>query len=503
MWETDTRSSDAPSAGGGEAWPGESERTGRFRRRGSGLPAEAEEFVAAQWGPLRTIALAVTADPQRATDIVTDVCVAAARDWDEASEAGQPRDWARRQLVRRLLAEDIPPAAREPVERQAGDLAAYDALSTADRTVLALALLDGQAPETGRALVMSDPAGQGARPLYESWAGRDLTDLREALDTESSRAGGVADPVARVAARVASARRRARRATAAVATALVLGLAWPVAANVRELRPEPAPSSPTSQARRDSSAWQDVSTWPARGNVPAARIDVAKLPESTSVRGRRVIYAQDLPQGRVVVVAGALMVLDPYGDAPEETGPAQSAVEVYGGATGAPADRLTTLGTGMTQPGEAPRVVFAGVLTKGQPCMAFILTPPSHRSAQISTYPEVTNTGSVFRHWDSVPLWGGVWSTALGETAPTWMRVKTVGGDGPAITAEQALSLPGTPVEKASLAQARQTVARGLGVSLEQVPGAVRTDTPIPTRFVDGIVGTSGPIKKALCESST
>ncbi|MCE1177760.1 MAG: hypothetical protein LWW86_01815 [Micrococcales bacterium] len=494
MWEADTRSDDAPTPAA--TWDHEARR-GRSARRGGRLPQEVEEFLVAQWGPLRTIALAVTADPHRAGDAATDVGVATAREWEEASEAGHPREWVRRRLIRRLLTDDEQrPAARTPLQRHVAALTAYDALPTADRLVLALAVLDGQVPETALALVRSERGGREARPLAESWAGHDLTDLREALDTEISRAGDTTDPVAGVAVRVAGARRRRRRVAAAIGAAAALALAWPVAAQVRELRPEPAPSPPTSQARRDAAAWTDVTTWPARGNVPAARVEVGSLPPTDSVGARRVLYAQDLPQGRVVVTAGELLALD-SGGTPQPQGPPQSLVEVFGGPTGTPAARLRPLGSGVTQPGEAPRVVFAGVLAKGQPCMALVLTPPSHHAAQLSIHPEITTSGNLFRHWKSVPLSGGVWSGAVGESTPIWMRVKTVGGDGPAIGAGIEQLLQGTNATDASLSTARRAASDGLGVPLEKVPGSVQIDSPIPPTAIAGIVGTGGPLTKA------
>ncbi|MBM6401506.1 hypothetical protein [Phycicoccus sonneratiae] len=394
------------------------------------------DFAEARWPDLEAVALVTTLDPVGARSATARALAALAGRWGTVVEEGRPTAEAQTALLA-LLARPLP-ASPDPVAVRAvldgpGDhvpLALLDrvlAEEPAVRADLAAEAVWAWAPGAGaRALGLpdADPALAGARArLVEAHrAARAADGLAPADEEVVADLCGLADRLAAaqppapdpdsLAAAVGPGARR-RLLVAGGGTALAVGaLAWWGTAG-RGARSTAATSGPPPNADR---TWTSTARWPARGRV-GTDLEVQAL-VARSAPGGRVLLADDVLDGRVVVAAEA---------AGEASG---TTLRLWTGPVGAAPTGLAEVPLVPGQVRGAADVVALGV-PHGDAGVLVVLTGPGVERARYSLVARPTPLGGIRREWEDLPLTGGIGSVLLGQPAGPAARVRVGGWDGP------------------------------------------------------------------------
>ena len=461
---------------------------------------ELERFVAARWPVLVRTAALVTGDRVRAERAVTLALVRLVGRWTRVVEDGDPAGWVRRELVRRLVADERRPRP-EPTgqgsSRTVDDesvetsiLRGYAALPPLARVAIALEHVEGLGPVEVAAATRQGPARvtadtstaraelDRARDAAFRRLGLDPSrtapqaDLRSALESLAARAEPSADPIDIVRRHRA---RRLHRGIGAVAAVLAL-LAGAVALQTGLLpgggdAQGGATAGPGSDVT--STLWTDLTTWPARGEL----VNDVTTHELVTVRWApttRLVFAGDVGSARMVVgIEPASATSPPFVDV--VAGRAGTSV-VWG-----PMDRYP-----LTHPGDA--LVLTGPPAGGRTPL-LVLAPPTTTYAETSAHVHYGADGSVTRSWSPADLTRGVARLELAGTSLPALRVQVGGYDGPPDNADETLTPRTDPcpsctggawVSIKSLTVAR-IVAAAVGIPVDQVRTTVLGDGLVRT----------------------
>jgi hypothetical protein len=408
-------------------------------------------FVAARWSDLEPVAHLVTLDRASARRITVDALADLGAEWRDLVDEGSPAAAARRSVMSASLlhatrrprspagapgvetidaaTSDACVAALLPVLRSATPveravLAARASWGlTQDETAGLLVMPPGPARATEDAvrsrLLAAHTAArvrEGAMPA--EW--RFERDLLDAVDLLLGDQDDPPDPAELVGSRRGQVRRRSLLLGGGAAACVAALGGWAVrevglgAASGRVPTP-PGPGDP---------AWRSAATWPARGSL-ARDAGLAAL-ALTASPGARLLFADDLPGRRVVVVGST-----------DRSGSPGTEVRLWTGREGAAPEELVETSLGRTRVEFADDVVPVVVPAPAQAGLPdlLVLARPPVLAAEYSTRVSYLRTGEVNRSWSEVRLTGGVATVPITSPVPPALRVRVDGYDGAAVGA--------------------------------------------------------------------
>ena len=466
-------------------------------------------FVAARWSDLEPVAHLVTLDRGSARSITVDVLADLRAEWREVVEDGAPAAEARRSVMAAALSEatrhprpsaGVPVAGPDAAEAEACIAVLVPVLRAAsplERAVVATSLMWGTAPE--ETAVLAGVPATAARAAEDAVRARLLTahtsarvdqggmpaewrlerDLSDAVDLLLADHDDPPDPAELVGSRSVQLRRRSLvlGATGGLC-ALALG-AWAarevgLGAVAGPAAPPPGPNDPV---------WRSAATWPARGRLADDAVLASLV--TTMAPSSRLLFADDLPGRRVVVVGK-----------PDEGGTPGLDVRLWTGPEGGGPEVLVETSVGRSRVQFADDVVPVVVPQPAQAGLPelLLLTRPVVATAEYSTRVSYARTGEVSRTWREVRLTGGVATVPITSPVPPALRVRVDGYDGAAVGA--VVTGLGPPDLAASLADSLVSalgpfVSACTGVEPSSLRHTVVLDAEVPGDVV-AVEGTGG-----------
>ncbi len=480
-------------------------------------------FVTARWADLEPVAHLVTLDRETARRVTTEVLADLHGEWDALIDSGSPASVARRSVLSAALGVVTRHGTRAPATGPTAGATTEawmwsDASPPDDESVAALvpvlltaapleravvaasALWDARADETADLLGMPPgpvrdaesavrtrllAAHTGARAAM-GWApaewllDRDLTD---AVDVVLRGHDDPPDPAELVGTRRREVRRRSLVLGGAGAVSLgALGV-WAVrevgrGAASGQVAAPPGPSDPV---------WRSTATWPARGRLAndAGVLDMVRTISPTS----RVLFADDLPARRVVVVrAGG-------GDA------SSTVVRLWTGPQEAGPNEL------MEIPLLRDRVAFSDDVVPvvvppppqaGLPDL-LLLARPDVLVAEYSRWVTYARGGDVSRRWTEAQLRDGVARVPISYPVSPALRVRLGGYDGAPVGATvPGLGLPdlAAPLADSLVTALGPFVAACTGLAPSSVRHTVVLEKSVPGDILEQgrYPGTGGQV---------
>lgn len=415
------------------------------------LDEDFARFVAARWSDLEPVAHLVTLDRASARSITVDALADLHAEWRDLVDEGSPAAAARRSVMTasliRATRHPRPPAGAPGVEL--ADATASDECVAALVPVLRAATPVERAVLAARAtwgLTQDETAGLLGMPLAPTRAAEDAVrtrllaahtaarvgeggmpaewrfehDLIDAVDLLLGDQDDPPDPAELVGSRRGRVRRRSLvlGGVAAVCVATLGGWA------VREVGLGAASGRVTSPPGPGDPVWQSAATWPARGSL-AQDAGLAAL-ALTGSPGSRLLFADDLPGRRVVIVGST-----------NRSGTPGTEVRLWTGHEGAAPEDLVETPLARTRVQFADDVVPVVVPAPAQAGLPdlLVLARPRVLAAEYSTRVSYLRTGEVNRSWTEVRLTGGVAKVPLRSPVPPALRVRVDGYDGAAVGA--------------------------------------------------------------------
>ncbi len=192
-------------------------------------------------------------------------------------------------------------------------------------------------------------------------------------------------------------------------------------------------STPTATPTSAASTRQNIEPplpWPTRGNladdtavVNELRVTFAATHRNV-IGGIQVVYAGDLPSGRLALVGGR-----------SEFGPD---FEWYYGPAGAAVSQLLSWSDPGTWADGLGPASFASIVLNvpGMSPLLVVLGEPDLTSAEVSWRPSYPPDGSVHRAFEPLPLEDGAAVMALGEAPGNLVRVRIANSAGPSFTTQ-------------------------------------------------------------------
>ncbi|MGG5260253.1 hypothetical protein [Phycicoccus avicenniae] len=416
-----------------------------------------DDFVAARWEQLESVALVATLDPARARGITTDALVAVGGRWGDLVEDGRPGEAARRDLLERLVGgrarghDGTPGTTVSPavLEAAAGDPvhealveALVEALADLDEPVRALlaaeavwgvdagALLrqaTGLRPtERTRIATSTAAAREHLRETHRAALVREghrpdtrelEPELRALAENLCAATGPAPHPDVLVASSTARVRRRVLVGGGGGALAVAALAWWGVSADPTTGPPSTPRATPTP-AGPSAAAWASTRTWDARGRL-ARDVGVQALVARAGRPGGRLLFADDVEGLRLVVATWA------------QPGDAQgTSLQVWSAPAGTAAQGLAELELAFGGVYEVDDVVAVGV-PRPDGALLFFASRPTVALAQYSAYARPTRGGLVSRVWRDVPMTDGVGWAVVDHPGGPALRGRCRAYDGP------------------------------------------------------------------------